>query len=936
MLWQTGQIISSFLFAFFCLKEDLPLPSRLMILSVLAGLFLLSRSFLRKSGTPSFFEGWIVSSHVSPVSICLAFSFCLCALFTFHYQPRSEISSVFSGENMEATVGLDLKTFEIHPLSFPASLIQSNFDSLRVSGFFYVSHPIHAMMFYSSHASATWKIDGEVRAQHEFDSPVRYLTFFDSLEPGYHEIEAEFDFLGFPIPAFSVSASPAGAATLRPLPGPFFLDLGVKNFFLYSLIENLSLFFVLLTLFFLLPAINGLLLRVLNFSSSVPGITYLFLFLIGLAVLFLARGPFLEHGLSLYEADEAAFGVMSQQLLQGQSPPFFHYGQKYQGTVEAFLLAPLLVFFSSPALALHVLPNLFFILFLLTSVYCCTRYGSPRFGLFSFYLLSLGGLHFHWIFSKAWFGYGFTLAGGSLLWWVVFDCYEKKYLRPFMGVLFGVVSGLCLYALPLSAPFVIFSVLCLLYSLSFNRKNIFSVCLGGVFLLLFLSPYYLSFLFNTGAVEFLSQGRELPSPRVLGERKLLDRFLGECLPTLLGTRAPFQLLEPVSSAWFARFPGVLFLVSLAVFPFFGARAFSKTVLAHRVLRGGIFFFSLFTILLVTYSPFGVWPWYAIPLYFSLPFLFYVLCFALWTVSPSLSALVAGMYVVSVGSSLLDASPLYHQPSSVTQQGVLIPTTFEDIKAELAANDIDAVICDQGVDYTPNDAGRDWLGECLTFDSSLSVLGSNRLLRRFPELAQETLYSTRVGYMFHESFVFNHPPAGAVDSFFPFSTTNLDRLFLDRLSYQKRSFPPYILYLPGDSSFPSDKPHWKIESSYPFFLGALHDHNISFRSYGRDAYWSSGEIREAGGWVKIHFPSQRLIQNLVLFHGTKKEDYPDQCAVSFLDGDNRKISLGFLSFDEIARCSFLSLDEPVHTRNLFLEVGSSAREHWWTVYEIWAF
>ena len=931
MIIQIVQILSALFLGFFLLREETAfLWNFCFILFFLVFIFL-SQRYLKSKNRDSWLCNKLQHNDHRLHLLISSVSLFAISYIIYAFLPSSGINLISKDKYPNKTVNLHYSTFDIKPSTLDFDENAYFQKPVLFSCYFTVEKPINTLLFYASLGEAIWKIDGIEYARQINGVESRHLTIFKTVLPGIHRLDCTIPQLSQPFPFLSVSVSPGGANELQTLKGPFYRSTSFKNYRVISFLYSISLFLFVSGIYFLFPFINYSVLLLVGLTRKFPQTAYTLFIILGICSFLYFQYPFYENGKRLYEADEAAFGLMSEQLLQGQSPPLFHYGQNYQGTIEAFVLSALLPLFSSPAEGLHVLPQILYVLFLLITVFSFWRYGSPLLGCFTLILLGTGGLHLHWIFSKTWFGYAFSLFSGSLLCLIAFEAFRQKTIRPGIAILWGTIAGLCLYVLPLSVPFVLFTFLILLFIFYKDRSCYPGFILALVFLGLFLFPYLL-----TGALDFLLKGRHLAAPRVAGESKLWDRFLGECLPVLLGVRSPFNHLDAIATSIFSNFPIFCFLFVLIFYPFLSFRFFdNRSILYQPLFRWFFYGFLLFTILLVSYSLQGIWPWYAISLYYVLPILFYVFLAGLFRFSPGLSFVVFIFYFSSIISSARDFSPFYQQPSSLSIDGFPLTPAFDAVKNILHDHAIHHVLCDQGWDSSSDDSGRDWVGECLTFDSHLSIAGVDRLSRRVPYIANDTLQSRSVGYLFHENYIYNNKPLSGTENFVPLSIENLDRLFgSDFLGYQKIYSKPYILYLPPASMPAQDKHTWKLESTNPAFMNSAFDHNMSVRVYGKDAYWSTGDVLEQGSWIKVTFPDTREISKLVVFHGTKWKDHSEDGKVTLFDETGKDIFLGTMFYDHIARSSIVRLDKPMRVKQVRFLVYPSPQKNWWTAYEIW--
>ena len=931
MIIQALQIVCAWFFGFYMLSGDIPFPTNFCIcLGFLFLIFLLQR-LLTKKNIQSVLFHHLKHKRYNFKTFASSFSLFLISFVIYTYLPSTGIIFSDKSDSGSKNEYIDKNQFEIKPAALPFKPEKFYYKPIAISCYFILNKPINTLLFYTSYGEAVWRIDGVEYASHTNGLESRYLTIFKTVLPGIHRLDCSIPALPNPFPLISISVSPGGANQneLHFLQGPFFTTVSFKNVEMIAWCHSIALFLLIAGLWFFIPFLSAVTLFFVFIAKKSPKVVYFALLMAGITLWIYFQTPFYENGKKFYEADEAAFGIMGEFLLEGQSPPLYHYGQDYQGTLETFILAPFLAAFSSPAEGLHILPQLFYILFLAVAVFSFCRYGSPWLGCFALFILGTGGLHLHWIFSKTWFGYSFSLLAGSILFFIAFESVYQKTIRPGLAVLWGIIAGLSLYSLTLSIPFVFFTFLLLFTVLYQNRTCWPGFVLAVVILGFFIFPYFFSMYFHT---------RQLPAPRVAGENKLLDRFLGECLPVLLGVRSPFNEQDSLASSIFASFPVLSFLCGVVFYPYLSKNIFTS----HRVfsLPGIHWFFYLyliFIILLVSFSPYGIWPWYAIPLYYVLPVLFYVFIKGIFSFSPGLSTLIIGLYFLSTISAFKDFSYLYQQPSSLSLSGFSLPPDFAAVKKVLQDNSIHHVICDQGWDTSPDYAGKDWVGECLIFDSRLSIAGADRLSRRVPGLVNETIEASRIGYLFHENYIFNYSPSSSSENFVPLAIENLEKLFgPDFLDYKRFYCKPYIVFIPISSAPAQDKHQWKLESSNPIFMKSAFDQNISVRIYGKDAYWSTGEIPEAGAWMKVDFPAIRTISKIIVFHGTKWKDHSNECKITFFDEAGKDISSGLMVYDHAARSSVLRLDQPVIAKQIQFSIPRSPEKNWWTAYEIWVY
>ncbi len=897
---------------------------------------------------------YISSCRFDRIPFFIGISFVFLFLSFYFLLPSRGLTISFAKEENKPYLSttLDLDHFRISPSLFSYDFLSEYFSEVQITGTFYLEKPIRAISFYSNHGDIDWFIDHILLKTNKNDDVTRFSTVKIDLSPGFHEISCIVK-ESHPIPNLSVSVSDNIEQQYEYLPGPF---LGNSSFFDIRFIHNLytiKYLSVFLGLILLIPLFNNIINYINTFFNRFYSILFpiSFLFLLLLLVsfyIFIYNLSFCQ-----YEADEAAFGLMGEELLLGQSPPLFHYGQSYQGTSEVFPLSFLFSYFDFPSALLHFLPLLFGVVFSLVTIFTFYCFGSKETAFFVFLFLCFSGLHFYWIVSKCWFGYSFSLAIGSILFFILFFLFWKNRCGIFPSFLLGCLSALSFYELPLSFPFVFATYLFFLFLL-YNSKQKhsqlrpFSNFISFVFLhrshLVFLSgfvlfsfPYWFLIWtsFDSSFLQFLFTGRNLPSPRLLDEHPFFNRFLDECLPTFFGIRPPYDQLHDIPSALFSSTVPILYIFSILLFPLLSSRFLpSNTILSRRTIRYFIFLFICSSIFIGVYSPFGIWPWYFLPLYWSFPLILYVLFSWLWSLSPALSFGLILSFLVSIASTFSFLSPLYFQPSSLSSAGLILPTDFDKIKYSLNYHNVRYVLCDQGFDYSQNIDGKDWIGECLMFDSKLDVIATDRILRRLPSCSQEVMRSNRVAYLFHNDYHYNNPKTNDTN-YIPISLSHFDRLLNQELEYKKISFDRYTLYIPDSESISIRKDQWNVSSSNPLYLNASKDHNISVRLFGPEGYWSSDQIPEAGILFSIHFQSPSFFRKIVLFHGTKKYDYPYKNTVYAITEEEKK-AIGSLQYDPDARSSSLSLENQILSDEIVIEVFPPDGDFWLTIFEVWIF
>lgn len=930
-----------FALSIFSLASAMSLPSfsfrfRLFIFIFSLLVSLLLYGFFRIKGTKPPFLSWISSTTSPNWAFLFAFVFASFALSYSFLLPKTGILvSLVSPNGDQKQIKLDLPAFEVAPDIFPWGFIDNDKDILVYSAAFEVKSTIHSLLLFASYGEVEWELDHFPIAHIDEVSNSRYHLLVQEIPPGFHFLTCK-SFRSMPPPQISVTTG-----TKEPISGPFWGTNPAFSLIAYD--KRIPIFFFLLTFFFLIPFLNKMLVKMASFSQRNCYLLIPVGFCLSLLLFISIRALFYQNTSRYYEADEAAFGIMSERLLLGQSPPLFHYGQNYQGTLESIPLSLLLNIFGVSAAGLHWLPILWGICFLVVTTFTFGKYGNSSLSLFVFLILGLGGLHFHWILSKTWFGYSFSLFSGSILWWIALHGLKKGRLSPIFSIIWGVFAGIGFYQLPLSFPFIIGSG-CILLKLFFSAfwsinnltgKKLFSALhrsgtlLSIVFLFAASVPFWMSPLLS----------RQIAPPRVLNENPLIDRFLGECLPVLLGVRSPYDHFSDLSSTFFPVFPPLFFLLSLLLFPFISKRAFAGySFLEKQSFRLSLFVFSAATVLIVTYSPFGIWPWYAVPLYWSMPILYFAFLQFLWRLCPAFSFAALALYLLSLSTSFLDYNPIYHQPSSLSLQGFWLPTDFSNVKSLIAQKNIRYLLCDQGFDMMYENTGRDWIGECLLFDFEENTLTVDRNSRRAPDSAQELLNASRVGYLFHKNFFFNDLSArNDLTNNSAIFLKTLDTLFgPEYLNFERFEFDPYILFLPSDKNPGFDKSLWSLTSSNPLYLGASSDHNLGLRGIGRESYWSSDRIPQNGCFYKAKFEKSKEIQNILLFHGTKFADRTKENTVYLTLDNGLRYEAGSLSYVPEIRCSHLKLYNSVNVKEIEIQVVPPPDESWWTIYEVWVY
>lgn len=928
---------------------SLPFRARFAVFSfsLLSGLLLYFFLF-RKKERPRLFS-WFNSTTWIKESFILSLIFASCALSFLLFSPKTGIRVSLSNlDEKEKRIQLDLPTFEILPDRYPWGFLSGKQSTLSCAATFFLRKPIHSLLFYVSYGAAEWTLDDVPIVKMKEDSIDRYYFKELDIAPGFHTLVCK---------TTDISPPPQIAAVTglkEPLNGPFLEGNISFPSFLYN--KQIPYFLFLASFLSLIPFINAFIQKFAPFIIRHRFIFLVFGFGVSLFLLLFIHNFFIRNANHYYEADEAAFGFMAERLLTGQCPPLFHYEQNYQGTLEAYPLAFLLSIFGSTALGLHSLPLLWEIGFIFLTIFTLWKYGGPNLSLLAFFILGVGGLHFHWIFSKTWFGYSFTLFSGALLWLIALRGLRFNRLSPGWAILFGLAAGASFYQLPISLPFILgagFIPICIFGNLLWEKRDPSrsdgsstkitflkslhqsGLLLSGLFFVISCAPYW----FSPHAVKFIAAGRVLAPSRIADENPLVDRFFGECLSVFFGNRSSYNQIVDSPSTLFPAFPTFLFILSFLFFPFFSKFSFQgMSILKKWPFRASFFIFYFTTVFLVSYSPFGVWPWYAIPLYWALPILLFSFLYFIGKNSPGLSLFYFSIYFLSIASGFYTYSPWLHQPSSLSYQGHWTPPFFNNVKIIAEEKNIRFLLCDQGFDAMGADFGKDWVGECLLFDSGGYFISVDRNSRRAPDSAQELLNASRVGYLFHKNYYFSNASSkDTLSNYAPFYLSTFEKLFgPDYLNFERFDADPYVLFLPRNYDRGWEKRDWTLSSSNPSFLRAAVDHNLGLRGIGGEAYWSSERIPAEGCFLRFSFPNPKKIQNLLLFHGTKVSDRTQENKVYFILENGFKYEAGSLSYREEIRSSFMKVVYPVRVKEIEIRVFPTQDQSWWTIYEIWVY
>lgn len=159
----------------------------------------------------------------------------------------------------------------------------------------------------------------------------------------------------------------------------------------------------------------------------------------------LVRWPFVQVGETLLNPDEAIVGLMALDIKAGESLPIYFYGQRYMGSLEAFIIAGLTGLFDNPVDALRFGPTCVFAVFAGLQFLMLTRWFGRRGGLAgAAILLACSPMFLHWSVSARGGYIEVLLWGAALLWayseWFV-EPRPRMALRRRHRLLFGLIVG---------------------------------------------------------------------------------------------------------------------------------------------------------------------------------------------------------------------------------------------------------------------------------------------------------------------------------------------------------------------------------------------------------------------------------------------------------------------------------------------------------------
>ena len=922
--------------------------SALILIAVFAGILYL----LYKYGTlPSFFPvslNTILQSEPRRLFSTPSLIFMLIALITlpigvFLYSHadlsgyRLTVTPLSTPDNPEYTARIQ-HVREILPFDFP-NLIKNPTPSLIVLSGYVRFEPdeVYLPYIYSSSGKTSFLVDGTECSIIAEDAISRFdMPRIDS-SPGWHRIEIrhitqstppmlrlrwrikvlDSDEEAFPLTVCGIQAC------IQPWMNP--------------LMRVLSIFCLFIGAILMLSTIISC--ARFNFGTIKPfpkSVTTALLVLVCLIGIAWGRYSLVQKTGGMIESDEAAFGIMAQRLLRGELPPIFHYGQPYQGSVEVFPLAVLMNSFGSNSKILKLEPCLLYIVFSILLLFLYRRICTLNETLVLLAVLVCSPFLLMWISLKTWFGYAETLGASAIMLCATYFLVYRPGPRDLLwAILLGFAAGVSLYILPFSAPVVLSTIILLAWGRKTKRWRLLLLTVV-VMTVVAAPPYILNDLSNPDkSGSFLVKGRQLGPPRIEGERPFFDRFLNECFPVIVGGRAIYddQRDFPIGDL-----PRILYFMTLLGFLalLVDLREDFKKLIYER--NPGRFLFvmpAFFAIPIGVWSPFGIWPWYFLPVYIALPLVwaaFFKFTFR-FAKPVGLAGILICLFVWSSGSS---ARPeLLFQPASLVRTGVILREDNQPIIKTLEKHGIDHVICDQGEDFGPQDIGRDWMGERLTFDSNLNITGIHPLSRRHPHLFADTATADRVAYIFRRSYRFFDFTHMHDEGYQPVTFDRLSQLFgVDYLNYSRVDLDNDVIFFPETDHPSNNKGLWKVTSNCKkgWFTNRMHDNSISSRAYG-PTYWSTGETQKPGQFFEIDIGRVIQIQGIVMYHGVKTLDHPKNAKIFVSQDREQWWEMGKTEWDQSNAITSWRHTDLFHARYVRVELTEPTNS-WWTVYEVW--
>ncbi|HOE11246.1 MAG TPA: hypothetical protein PLQ35_01690 [bacterium] len=878
----------------------------------------------------------------SPLSFFALFSGLILLFMGYHFRDGISLSecalSIHSKDGSRTLYSTQLPDFQILPFDLPCLLKEPEPFDLHISG--YVAFPEsgqYRARLSSSSGETLLFLDGR-ELDRITDQPGNRIALpIREISPGWHRLDIRHSGSGTP-PGLNLSWSHKqknGEVPVRPR-----LVRDVENcihpwrIFLAKLV-----FTVFLTIglgLALSVGVSWVGLYLQRWSGQGQRSGQILAFVMILVGVLVGRGLLLQYTGAVIEADEAAFGLMAQRLLRGELPPIFHYGQAYQGIAEVIPLAFLMRLLGETPWVLKLEPCLMYLAFSLLVLFLYWRIGRNADRVSLLLMLICSPVLLMWISLKAWFGYAETLFAGAA---ILASTYKLVY-RPgrfdlYRTLLLGFVGGVSLYVLPFSAPVVLSSFLFILWCRKSDRWKI-SLLAASVLLVTAIPPYLIHDLTSEAkSMSFLVKGRELGAPRVAGERAFLDRFLNECFPVIAGGRAIYDDQREIP---FDDLPRVLYLITTAgllLLPFYLREDWRALVRDRIPGRFLLILPSALAAPIGVLSPFGIWPWYFLPVYFGLPVVwgaaFYYL--SRYCRPAAIAAVCVCLAVWAAGSTT--RSELLFQPASLVKTGVTLRTDNKPLIDALQSAGISHAICDQGADFATQSTGRDWMGERLTFESGMRINAIDSLTRRHPHLVADTATANRVAYIFRRTYEFMDFNHLKDPGYQPVTFERLAALFGPHyLIYDRVDSENDVLFLPPIGHPSNGKGLWKVTTNREAdFISRLHDHSISSRAYG-PTYWTSGVPQTPGDFILIDTGRIMPMRGIVMYHGVKTLDRPYGAMVSVSQDGAQWWQMGPVGWDPGPSVSYWRHVEEFKARYIRVELTESHPEFWWTIYELW--
>lgn len=608
------------------------------------------------------------------------------------------------------------------------------------------------------------------------------------------------------------------------------------------------------------------------------------------------RGWLLWRSKGMIESDEAAFGRLAVDILNGVNVPWaFHYGQHYQGVLEGYLLAALFVLLGVGPVVCKILPFLWSLVLVGLIYHIGRRLGGTVYGMLASLYLAFPPLFLCFMSLKVWFGYLVATIAGALLLWLALEWVQQRTGRRMLwnapvplcppgrtypqdmaawGVA-GLLAGMATWTYFLALPGVVAAALwvAMLHPAVLRRAELF--WLAVVWFLVGLAPALAyNLVHNWASVQQFSATSASLFVKATALPYLALVLLGHLAPwpwppgmapdASLAERLAL-LLAPAQEAGVARFApvwcGVLLLAGATV-------AFVWRTLAYlrqaAVTRGqtvhGLLAFVVASFLLVgAFLRSGSEPeaQYLLPLYPLLAFLFADAVLALGRRWPSLGLLVVLIVLGNHAAGLWRSDPmLLFQARHHVASGQMQPLSQIKIMASLREAGLTHGIADY------------WIGDRLSLESAGTCRFACWWYRRYagwPDPARhplwEILRAPRIGYLFHN----NWRDTGASGGLEPFATIEQVRLFFGEgvADYAPRRLGPYTLFAQRGLHEQAERQTWKLAASeHPGQLDTTVDGDLV-------RGWSTAGPRRAGAWLAVDCGRPISLRRVVFLHGRER-------------------------------------------------------------------